>query len=58
MTDNTKKNNNQHNDAIKNEPTFKNIFSLYSGTKDHLTVVTVRLRVGKKKGATMVSGLT
>ena len=33
VTYNIKKNNNQHNDAIENEPNFDNKFSLYSGTK-------------------------
>ena len=48
----------QRNEAIENEPKFDNIFSSSSGTKDHLTVVTVSLRGGKKHRATTVAGLT
>ena len=50
MSYNTKKNNNQHNNAIEYEPKFDNAFSLSSGNKEPLPVVTVILRGGKKKG--------
>ena len=58
MTDNIKRNNNQHNDANENEPKFDNIFNLSSETKEHLPVVTVSLKGGNKKTAMMVAGLT
>ena len=54
MTDNIKKNKNQHNYAIGNEPMFDNKFSLSSGNTDPLLLVTVNLRGGKKQRATMV----
>ena len=56
MTDKINKNKNQHNDAIENDPEFDYIFSLSSGTKYPLPVVTVSLVGGKKQRATMVSG--
>ena len=58
MTDSIKKNENQCNDAIENETKFDNTFILYIRTKDPLLVVTVSLRVGKKKISMMVDGLT
>ena len=48
VSDNIKTNKNQRNDAMKNEPKFDNEFSLSSGTKDPLPVVTVSLRGGEK----------
>ena len=58
MNDNIKKNNNQHNDDIENDPKFDNQCILPSRTKDPLPVVTVRLIGGKKHRAIMVSILT
>ena len=58
LINNIKKNNNQHNDAIENEPKFNNIFSLSIGTKDPLPVVTFSIRGGKKQISSMVDGLT
>ena len=49
MTDNIKKNKNQHNDAIEHELRFDNKFNLYEGTKELLQVVAISLRGGKKK---------
>ena len=57
-TDSIKKNKNQCNDAIENDPKFDNAFILSSGTKYPLPEVTVRLRRGKKQRSTMVSGST
>ena len=54
MTDNIKKNKNQHNDAIEYEPNFDNDFILSSRTKEYLPVVTVRLRGGKKQRETII----
>ena len=51
MTDKIKKNKNQHNDAIEYEPKFDNKFSLSSGTKDPLLLITVSLRGYKKQKA-------
>ena len=51
--------NNQSNEAIDNEPTFDNSsFNLYSGTRDHLPVVTVYLQGGKKHRENVFAGLT
>ena len=58
MTDNIKKNKNQHNDAIEYEPRFGNKFSLSSGNKDPLSVVTVEFIGVKKQRATTSAGLT
>ena len=58
MANNITKNQNQNNDAIENYPKLDNIFSLSSGTKDPLPVVTVSLKWGKKQIATMVVDLT
>ena len=58
MINNIKKNKNQHNDSIEYEPKFDNKFSLSSGTKNPIPVVTVSLRGGKKQMATIISGLT
>ena len=58
MNNNIRINKYQRNDAIENEPKFDNSFSLSSGTKDLLTVVTASLQVGKKHRATTVAGLT
>ena len=59
MTDNIKDYNDQHNDAIYNEPTLDNsTFSLSTSTRDPLPVVTVSLGRGKKHRATVVAGLT
>ena len=58
MIDNIKKNENQHNEVIGNDPRFDNTFSLSSGTKDTLPLVTVSLRGDKKQSETMVSDLT
>ena len=57
VTGNIKKKNNQHNESIENEPKFDNKFSLSSGTKDPLPVVTVRLRGHKRQREIIVSGL-
>ena len=43
-------NKDQCNDAIEYEPRFDSKFSLSSGAKNPLKVVTVSLRGGKKKG--------
>ena len=58
VTDNIKKNKDQNNDAIKNEPMFGDSFNLSRGTKSPLPVVTVSLRVIKKHRATTGAGLT
>ena len=58
MTDNIKKNKDQHNDAIENEPKFDSNLNLSSGTKYPLPVVTVSLRGGKKHISMIVAGLT
>ena len=59
VTNNIKDYNYQYNDAIDNEPTFDNSnFSLYSGTRYPLPVVTISLRGGKKQRATIDAGLT
>ena len=52
------KNKNQCNDATKYEPKFDNIFSLSSGTKDPLSVVTVRLQGSKNHRGDIMDGLT
>ena len=57
MTDNIREKKNQHNDVIGHELKFDNKFSLYSGSKYPLPVVTVILRIGKKKKATIISVL-
>ena len=57
VTDNIKKNKNQHNDAIEYEPRFDNKFSLYNRTKDPLPVVTVRIRGVKKQRERIIAGL-
>ena len=51
-------NKDQCNDAIEYEPKFDNKFSLSSGTKDTLSVVTTILRGVNKHGATIIYGLT
>ena len=48
----------QCNDAIGYDLKFDNKFSLSSGTKDPLPVVTVSLRGGKKHRATIIYDLT
>ena len=59
MTNNIKDYNDQNNEAIDNELTLDNSsFILSSDTSDHLPVVTVSLRGGKKHRATIVDGLT
>ena len=58
MTDNIKKNKNQHDGIIEYEPKFDNKFILSSGTKDPLPVVTVSLNRGKKQRATIITSLT
>ena len=58
VIDNIKKNKNQHNDPIEYEPKFDNIFILFTGTKDPLTVVTVSLRGGNTQRETILAGLT
>ena len=57
MTNNIKKNKNQHNEAIENEPKFDNIFGLSNGNKYPLPVVTVSLISGKKQRAMVVAGI-
>ena len=52
------KNKDQCNDSIEYEPKFDNKFSLSSGTKDPLPVVTFSLRGGKKHRANIIAGLT
>ena len=50
--------NDQYNDIIDNDQTLDNgSFSLSSGTRDPLPVVTVSLRGGKKHISTVVAGL-
>ena len=50
VTENLKKDKDQSNEAIKNEPTFDNSgFKLSSVTSNPLPVVTVSLRGGKKQ---------
>ena len=51
-------NKDQCNDAIEYEPKFDNKFSLSSGNKDLLLVVTVSLQGGKKHRTTIISSLT
>ena len=59
MTSNLKKNRDQDNEAINNEPTFDTSkFKLSSGTSNPLTLVTVSLGVGKKHRAMNVAGIT
>ena len=58
MTDNINTNKIQHNDAIENDPKFDNIFSLYSGTKEPLTVVIFSLKWYKKQTPFSDAGLT
>ena len=57
MTSNVKSKN-QCDDAIEYEPRFDNKFSLSSGTKAPLSVVTIILIGGKKHRATIISGRT
>ena len=49
------KNKNQCDGTIEYDPEIDNKFSLSSGNKDHLKVVTVSLRGGKKHRATIIS---
>ena len=58
VTDNIRKNKNQHNYSIENEPDFDHKFSLSRRTKDLLPVVTVRIREGKKQREKMIEVLT
>ena len=58
VTDNIKKDKDQHNYAIENELKFDSSFNLYIRSKDPLTVVTISLRGGKKHRAMTVSGIT
>ena len=58
MTDNINKDKNQQNDVIEYEPNLDSTFSLCSGNKETIPVVTVSLRGGKKKRATIISGQT
>ena len=51
-------NNNQCDDAMEYDPKFDYTFSLSSGTKEPLKLVTVILRGGKKHRETIISGLT
>ena len=51
-------NKDQCNDAIEYEPKFDNKFSLSSGTKDLLLVVTVSIQGGKKHRTTIIFSLT
>ena len=52
-------NNKYHNNyAIEYEPKFDSKFSLSSGTKDPLLVVTTRTLGGKKHRATLIYSLT
>ena len=58
-TSNLKKNKDQSNEAINNEPTFDtNSFNLSGGTSDPLPLVTVSPKGGKKHRATTISGRT
>ena len=57
MTDNIRKNKNQHNNAIEHELKFDNKFSLSISTKDPLPVATVSLRGGKKQRETIIACL-
>ena len=57
MADNINITKNEHNDAIENEQKFDNKFSLSSGNKEPVPVVTVSLREGKKLRTAMVAGL-
>ena len=57
MTNNIKKDKDQHNDSIENEPRFDSSFILHSGTKDPLSVVTVSLQGGNKRRSTRDAGL-
>ena len=47
----------QSNETIEYEQKFDNKFSLSSGTKEPLTVVTIRLQEVKKHRSTIISGL-
>ena len=58
VTNDIKTNEDQHNNAIKNDPKFDNDFSLSSRTKEPLPVVTVSLRGGNEHRLTTVSGTT
>ena len=58
VNNNIKKDKDQHNEAIENEPKFDSSFNLSSGTKDPLPVVTVSLRGGDKQKAIEIDGLT
>ena len=58
VTDNIKKNKDQHHDAIENEPTFVNSCSFSSGTKYPLPLVTVSLQGGKKHRAGTICVIT
>ena len=49
VTNNTKKNKNQHHYAIEYKPNFDDKISLSRGTKDPLQVVTFILRRGRNK---------
>ena len=51
-------NKDQCNDVIEYDPKCDNTFSLSSGTKDPLPVVTVSLQGGKKNIAATIYGLT
>ena len=55
---NNVKDKDQCNYAIECEPKCYHKFSLSSGTKDTLTVVTASLRVGKKHRETIIYGIT
>ena len=58
LTDIINKDKDQHNDAIGNDPRLDSSFNLSKGNKEHLPVVTVSLRGGKKHRATTIAGRT
>ena len=59
VTNNSRTTKYQINESIKNEPIFDtNSFNLSRGTSDHLPLLTVPLRGGKKHIATNIAGLT
>ena len=59
MTDNIRKNKDQHNDAIDNKSDFdNNSFKLSSGTRNPLPLVTVSLLGDNKYRAATVAGTT
>ena len=58
MVTNNINNKYQRNDAIEYEPKFDSKFSLSSGTKYPLPVVSVSFRGGRNKGQILISGLT